>query len=266
GLTRVDLMRINEKLLDFMQHDRVTVAGTMFGLGILYVALSWNGSRRGWHWAHVACVASAFVGCFSFFLFLGFGYFDPFHAFVTAILFQFLIMALHSDLPPVTNRTLPELTNDAAWRRSQWGQFFLVIHGAALIVAGATISCFGITSVFVPEDLQFMETSYETICTTDPLLLPLVAHDRATFGGMTLATGVTILLCALWGFRRGNRWLWNALMISGTICYLTTLWVHWKVGYTIWTHLVPVYIGLSLLWLTGGLSHGHLCAVKYADE
>lgn len=265
GLTRADLMRINDKLLDFMQHDRVTVAGTMFGLGILYIALSWNGSRRGWHWAHLASVSSAFIGFFSFFLFLGFGYFDPFHAFVTAIMFQLLVMAMHSEMPPVTKRGLPELTNDAAWKRSQWGQLILVVHGAALIVAGATISCFGITSVFVPEDLDFMQTTYDEICTTDPLLVPLVAHDRATFGGMTLSTGVTILLCALWGFRRGNRWLWRALMLGGTLCYLTTLWVHLKVGYTNLTHLLPVYFGLSMLWLTGVLSHEHLCSEKFEE-
>ena len=39
-------------------------------------------------------LTSAFAGFGSFFLFLGFGYFDPFHAFVTAILFSFLLLAL----------------------------------------------------------------------------------------------------------------------------------------------------------------------------
>ena len=38
----------------------------------------------------------------SFFLFLGFGYFDPFHAFVTAVLFQFLLLMIHSHLAPPT--------------------------------------------------------------------------------------------------------------------------------------------------------------------
>jgi len=44
----------------------------------MYCGLSWFGVRRGLHWARVAVEASAFVGFASFFLFLGFGYFDPF--------------------------------------------------------------------------------------------------------------------------------------------------------------------------------------------
>ena len=52
----------------------------------------WGGIRRGLHWAKTTVVASAFTGFLSFFLFLGFGYFDPLHAFVTAILFQFALM------------------------------------------------------------------------------------------------------------------------------------------------------------------------------
>ena len=92
GMTRLELALINDKLLDFMKHDRITLAGTMLSVGALYVALSWNAIRRGSHWASVTIFVSAFVGFASFFLFLGFGYFDPFHAFVTAILFQFLLM------------------------------------------------------------------------------------------------------------------------------------------------------------------------------
>ena len=48
--------------------------------------------RRGAHWAQVAVLSSAFAGFVSLFGFLGFGYFDPFHAFVSAILFQFLLL------------------------------------------------------------------------------------------------------------------------------------------------------------------------------
>lgn len=59
GLTRAQIAAINEHLLHFMRHDRMTLAGTMLSVAILYVALSVYGSRRGMHWAHVAIVASA---------------------------------------------------------------------------------------------------------------------------------------------------------------------------------------------------------------
>src|SRR5690606_25759560 len=97
GMTRVQLAQVNDNLLPFMTHDRVTLAGTMLAVGVLYTALSWCGIRRGWHWAHVAVIASAFAGFVTFFGFLGFGYFDPLHAFVTVVLFQFLLLGVHSD-------------------------------------------------------------------------------------------------------------------------------------------------------------------------
>src|SRR5690606_609540 len=97
GLTRTQLAQVNDNRLAFMSHDRLTLAGTMLAVGVLYTALSWYGIRRGWHWAHVAVIASAFVGFFTFFGFLGFGYFDPLHAFVTVVLFQFLLLGVHSD-------------------------------------------------------------------------------------------------------------------------------------------------------------------------
>lgn len=266
GLTREDLLAINPRLLDFMQHDRVTLSGTMLGLGIIYIALSWHGNRGGHHWAYKAIVTSAFVGFFSFFMFLGFGYFDPFHAFVTAIMFQFLALSMHSDLPAIKDRPLPELTNDADWQRSQWGQLIMVAHGLVLIVAGITISGFGVSTVFIQDDLQFMQADYDEICTASPMLLPLVAHDRATFGGMTLSTGLAVLMSGLWGFRRGNRWLWRALMAGGSLCYLMTLWIHWKVGYVSVRHLIPVYLGLAMLWTSGCLSYKHLCTVEYEQS
>ena len=41
--------------------------------------------RRGAAWARQAVVTSAAVGFASFFLFLGFGYFDPLHAYVSVV-------------------------------------------------------------------------------------------------------------------------------------------------------------------------------------
>ena len=84
----------------------------MLAVGIQYMFLSWYGIRRGLHWAKITVVASAFTGFLSFFLFLGFGYFDPLHAFVTAILFQFLLLAFQGHLGPTEPPEFPNLESD----------------------------------------------------------------------------------------------------------------------------------------------------------
>ncbi len=259
GLTRDEILAINSRLLHFMAHDRVTLAGTMLAVGILYLSLSIYGSRRGMHWAQRAMTVSAFAGFASFFLFLGFGYFDPFHAFVTAVLFQLLIMAVHCDLPVYRNSIGPELTNDRAWWLSQWGQLIFIIHGAILIFAGCVIAGVGISTVFVPEDLEFMHTSADKLFQAHPRLVPLIAHDRATFGGMLIAVGVCVQLSSLWGFRRGHAWLWWALVTAGSVAYVATILIHWHVGYTSLHHLLPAYGGLLMIFLGGALSRSHLC-------
>jgi dihydroorotate dehydrogenase len=260
GLTRQQLAEINDRLLLFMRHDRVTLAGTMLAVGIQYIALSWWGIRRGVHWAYVSVIVSAFAGFVLFFSFLGFGYFDPFHAFVTAILFQFLCLTMHSHIAARHGMEPPGLWNDARWKASQWGQLLFVIHGAVLIVAGSVISSVGMTTVFVHEDLEFMQTTAANLFGAHPSLVPLVAHDRATFGGMLIACGVATLLPALWGFQRGQAWLWWSLMLAGNIAYCSTMLVHWTVGYHSLAHLLPAYGGWAWLWVGGITSYWYLAA------
>jgi dihydroorotate dehydrogenase len=252
GLTRTQLAAINPRLLAFMTHDRVTLAGTMLALGLQYASTAFFGIRRGQHWALVALTASALVGFFTFFAFLGFGYFDPFHAFVAAILLQFTLLAMHARLPIRDAALAPELHNNEAWRSHQWGQLLFVIHGVVLMVAGSVILTIGMTSVFVREDLEFLGTTAEALNSAHPQLKPLIAHDRASFGGMLLSCGVATVLSALWGFQRGQAWLWWTLMIGGNVAYLAALAVHMNVGYSSHLHLLPVYGGLAWLW-AGGL-------------
>ena len=247
GMTRVELAIVNDRLLDFMKHDRITLAGTMLCVGGLYTALSLFGVRRGMHWAGRTVVTSAFAGFVTFFLFLGFGYFDPFHAFVTAILFQFLLLAVYSHDTTYGHPGVADLHNDRAWRRALWGQLLFVIHGAVLIVAGLVICKIGVTSVFVAEDMEFMCTTPEKLLEANPQLVPLVAHDRATFGGMLISTGIAVLLIAMWGFRRGAAWIWWALLVCGSVAYLATIAIHLQVGYTSLKHLLPAYGGLAML-------------------
>ncbi|MBC8116286.1 MAG: hypothetical protein H7062_18005 [Candidatus Saccharimonas sp.] len=255
GMSREEMNLISPRLLAFMQHDRVTLSGTMLAVAVLYLSLSWHGIRNGSHWAMMSVLVSALVGFVSFFLFLGFGYFDPFHAFVTAIMFQFLLMAWHSNLGPMRFTAFPNLREDRAWRLAQWGQLTFVIHGAVLIVAGAVICGVGCTTVFVQEDLEFMEVCPGDLSLANPRLIPLIAHDRASFGGMLISTGVTVLLTSLWGLRQGARWQWWMLLLAGAPAYGLAIGVHLAVGYMSGWHLAPAFgglaallVGLVLLW------------------
>jgi hypothetical protein len=259
GMTRDALEAINPRLLPFMAHDRVALAGTMVTIGVMYCGLSWFGVRRGLHWAKVAVEGSAFAGFASFFLFLGFGYFDPFHAFVTSVLLQFLLLGVHSRLGPTAALPPPDLHNDARWRRSLWGQLLFVAQASAFIVGGLVISYVGVTSVFVPEDLQYMETTARELYLQNPRLLSLVAHDRASLGGMLVASGLVFLMSTLWGFRRGASWLWWTTLLAGAAGYSAAIGVHFAVGYENAWHLAPAFTGLAM-FLTGlVLTYPYLC-------
>ncbi len=259
GLTRDQLAAINDRLLYFMAHDRVSLAGTMIAVGVLYVQLALFGIRRGRNWARVTVLVSAFAGFGSFFLFLGFGYFDPFHAFVTAILFPLLLLALHGKLSPPA-----PLLSPGPRKGGRWGQVLLVFQGGLLLTAGLVISSIGITSVFVPEDLEFMRTSAEALASASPRLLPLIAHDRASFGGMLVSVGLSVLLASLWGWREGSAWLWWTLLIAGTAGYVPAIVVHLVVGYTNHAHLTPAFGGYALLLVGLAVSYPYLCRSRTA--
>jgi hypothetical protein len=147
-----------------------------------------------------------------------------------------------------------DVDNDAAWRRACVGQLCFVVQAVGLLLAGSVITLVGSAYVFVDSDLVFLGATHDTMRQLHPNLVPLVAHDRVTFGGMLLASGVAVLVTALWGFRRGERWLWWTLAAGGFPAYLATLWIHHGIQYTDMLHLSPVFIGLALhvagLWLT----------------
>ncbi len=259
GMMRAEFVDISPRLLPFMTHDRFTLAGTMLSLGWIYIGLSWNAVRVGRHWAQIAMQASAFAGFFSFFLFLGFGYFDPFHAFVTTVLFQFLLLSLVTPLEPAMTMPSADLREDAAWRAAQWGQLLYITHGMILLVAGLVIAAIGATHVFVPEDLEFLELCAADLNAANPRLIPLIAHDRATFGGMLISTGVCVLLFSLWGLRRAQAWQWWLLTTAGGIGYTAAIGIHFAVGYTSFKHLAPAIGGGVLIALGSALLYPYSC-------
>jgi dihydroorotate dehydrogenase len=251
GVTVDRLPSLNPRLLAFMQHDRITLAGTLVSIGILYASLAWNGLRQGQRWARDALTASGAVGFTSLFLFLGFHYVDPLHVVLSVALFPLFLLGAALPLPPSVP-PLTDLDNDRAWRLGLMGQLLLVGLGAGLTAAGLTISAVGITRVFVFSDLQFLQTTAATLGSANAHLLPLIAHDRAGFGGALASDGVAVLLLALWGFRRGAHWVWWTLLVAGMAGLIGALYAHLAVGYLEFGHLLPV--GLSALVFGCGLA------------
>lgn len=251
GLTAEALRRNSPKLFAFMAHDRGILAGTMLGLGWIYGVLAFHGIRRGVHGAKTAVAASALTGFASFFAFFGFGYFDTLHAFVAAILAQMTVQILvgaDGGAPPYKVAVDSE---DSAWRRAQWGQLLWLVHAAGLIFAGCMILGIGMTSVFVAEDLDFLCLTGEQARMLGDRMIAVVAHDRATLGGMLLSSGVAMLLPILWCQRRGAHWLWLGIAGLGLPAYAAAFLAHFMTGYVDWRHLLPAAAG-AVLW-AGGL-------------
>ncbi|MEW9701096.1 hypothetical protein [Paenibacillus sp. SI8] len=245
GVSRSAIQRFNPHLLHFMSHDRITLAGTMIAIGVFYYQLARNGLRYGLHWARTAVLSSCAVGFSSFFLYLGYGYFDPLHALVAAVLLPMLLLTLRG-LKDRPSRKPPGLLNDPVWRRAQWGQCCFVVLGFALGIGGLTISLVGITSVFVSTDLTFIGLTAEQLTAWNEHLIPLIAHDRAGFGGALFSLAVAITASALWGVNQGEEWVWWTFLLGGLPGFAAGLLVHVHIGYTDFIHLLPVYVAIAL--------------------
>jgi dihydroorotate dehydrogenase len=113
--------------------------------------------------------------------------------------------------------------------------------------------------VFVPQDLEFMGVTVETLKSINPRLIPLIAHDRAGFGGGLASTGLAILLSVCCGLRPGLRGFWWVFLIAGLVGFATAIGIHPIVGYTSFFHLLPAYLG-ALAFLVGMAKlHGPVC-------
>ena len=136
--------------------------------------------------------------------------------------------------------------------RFAWGRILLLFGAGATAICGLTIMWVGVTDTFVPEDLEFMGISAGELSDMNPRLVPLMAHDRAGFGGGVLTMGLTTLLC-LW-CARPSRHLHQGVAIAGIVSLTAALTVHGAVGYTDLGHLVPALA--AALTLVTGLSLG----------
>jgi dihydroorotate dehydrogenase len=252
GMARHELQGVNANLLDFMAHDRLSYAGATLSLGILYFSLAAFGLRRREQWAFHAFTVTGIAGFATFFLYIGFDYLDIGNAAVNVVLLPFFLAAVVKFPAFNANGSAVDRDNDDVWRRALTGQLLLVALGFGLIIGGLMICIVGITNVFVVSDLAFLDTTSHHLQATNDRLLPLIAHDRVSFGGAIVCNGVAVLLMSMWGFRRGERWLWWSLLIAGSTNLGFTLYAHFSTDYTEFGHLLPV--GLGAVFFIGGLA------------
>ncbi|OBI42718.1 hypothetical protein A5707_05970 [Mycobacterium kyorinense] len=254
-----DLHDINHHLIGFLQHDRLTMAGNMIGIGVLYLGLAWGGLRQGYRWARNAFLISGLITFLTLFYFLVTGFVEPMHTLVVVALFPMFVLAVwhppaDAHWPPIVDG--PEMQR----RRALWGQLIMIGVGAGLTVAGIVISTVGLTTVFVPTDLEFLATSSADLQARNESLLPFIAHDRAGFGGALIGAGLAVLLISLWGWRRGQRWVWWSLLLGCFFGTAPALTIHVAIGYTHFEHLLPVYVLVLAVICSLMLSRPYLTA------
>lgn len=128
------------------------------------------------------------------------------------------------------------------------GRLWVLATAAVLAVGGVAITFVGMTSVFVPQDLEYMCLSAKFLHSINPRLVPLIAHDRAGFGSGLFTTSLTVFFC-LW-CAKPCRSLWQVLAVAGSVGFVTVVGVHPVIGYLSASHLAPAVV-VSVVFVVG---------------
>jgi hypothetical protein len=254
GMTAGDLCRLDQcRIVHFMYHDRGSFGGALIAIGTLYLWLAAFPLREREPWAWWTFLVSGLAGFASFLAYLGYGYLDTWHGVATLLLLPCFAWGLIGTWPSLRRpRGAGSLLRPGVrvpWRsRAGIGRACLLVTALTLVAAGLTIMTVGMTTVFVPQDLKFMGLQPADLWAINPRLVPLIAHDRAGFGGGLCGTGLTVLCCVWCG--RPSRGLWEALCVAGIVGFGTAIAVHPMIGYLDVTHLAPAVVA-SVLFLVG---------------
>lgn len=249
GMSAQDLCALQGcRIVHFMIHDRVSFGGTIIAIGLLYLWLA----RQEQPWVWWLFLLSGAVGFGSFFAYLGYGYLDTWHGLATLAIFPCFLVGL--------------VTGDASARRDRFrcllspgcglslnsaggmGRACLLATAAGMAVGGFVIFLVGMTCVFVPQDVQYIGLALEEMQSLNPGLVPLIAHDRAGFGGAVCCCGLTMFFCIFCG--RPSRSLWITLVLAGTVGFSSAIGIHPAIGYNDFIHLAPAVLG-AITFLTG---------------
>ncbi len=241
------------RLVHFMSHDRGAFGGTLISIGVLYLWLIRFplGAAQPWAWWVLA--GSAGVGFLTFMSYLATGYLDSWHGQATLAILPLFVIGLWRTRGAVagasarlTRRRLRGLLvpPPAASDRELVGRALLLLTGFGMLVAGLTIVTIGSLVVFVPQDLEYIGLTRADLAAIDPRLVPLVAHDRAGFGGALATTGLVVI--AIVRFAEPTRALWQALAVAGAAGFGAAVGVHGLVGYLDGTHVGPAILAAIL--------------------
>lgn len=254
GMSAAELCRVADcRIVRFMFHDRVAFGGTLIAIAVLYLWLAAFPLRQGAAWAWWAFVASGTLGFASFLAYLGYGYLDMWHGTATlALLPTFTLGLLYSRRLATAPATPWIQTRDmkaAPWplRLGRWG---LLATGLGIGLAGLVILYLGSTDVFVVEDLGFMGVTRPMLDDVNPRLVPLIAHDRAGFGGGLATIGVLLTVCAV--YSRPSRSFHEAVVIAGVAGFGCAIGTHYVEGYVNPIHLAPAFAGAALFGVSVG--------------
>lgn len=247
GMTAEDLCEVAGcRVVRFMVHDRAAFGGALVAVGVLYTYLVRFPLRRGQRWAWWLLTCSATAGFLSFLAYLGYGYLDTWHGIGTALLLPVFIIGLIrartlvARARPRPADRIPNLTT-----RDGLGRACLLVGAAGVALAGLEIFRIGVTDIFVPEDLAFIGAPADHLRALNPRLVPLIAHDRAGFGGAVFTTGFTTVGC-LW-YSPTTRALWETILVAGGISLTAAIGTHFAVGYIDPWHLMPAIAGAVCL-------------------
>jgi hypothetical protein len=254
GMTARDLCGLNQcRIVHFMFHDRVSFGGALVAVGALYLWLTEFPLKAREAWAWWLLLLSGVAGFGSFLTYVGYGYLDLWHGVATALLLPCFAAGLYrsfATLPrPAPIASLLQPAEAVPWTTAYGvGRACLLLTAVGLIAGGVTIMTVGMTVVFVPQDLAYMGLSAADLHAVNPHLVPLIAHDRAGFGGALCCTGILVgftVWCA-----RPSRSLWQVLCLAGLTGFGTAILIHPMVGYLSFSHLAPAVV-VALIFLTG---------------
>jgi hypothetical protein len=241
------------RLVHFMAHDRAAFGGTLIAISILYLWLIRFPLAEGRAWAWWLLAVGGGLGFLSFLSYLGTGYLDTWHGLATLALLPLFVVGLArtcADLqPPLGIRALGDPGSRPPFASRAWlGRALLLLTAFGMLVAGLTIVTIGTFVVFVPQDLAYLGLDRAALDLIDPRLVPLIAHDRAGFGGGLATTGLTVLVAVWCG--RPSRALWEALLMAGLAGFGAAIGVHGLIGYLDLSHVGPA-IGGAAVFIVG---------------